>query len=181
MYSITRKINFEMAHRIHNQELDPELSLSSTCKCKRIHGHSYEVELTLESKETTSGMVTDLGNLKKFETLLKDTFDHRILLYQKDPLLRDFFGNANYLEICNLYLPNVAFLSNALRSPHWLNCTNDLVESVVIFNREPTSENLAFCIFCMFPHTHSAFTEVSLKAVKVKESPNGFAIYTDSI
>lgn len=68
---------FENAHIVRN---------CSSKRCKSsIHGHSYKVELFLESKFLdNAGMVYDFGLLKKEVRQIIDSFDHAITLFKDD-------------------------------------------------------------------------------------------------
>jgi 6-pyruvoyltetrahydropterin/6-carboxytetrahydropterin synthase len=75
---IIRKLfKFENAHIVRN---------CSTSRCKySLHGHSYKVELLLESKYLDGGqMIYDFGLLKGLIKELIDSFDHSISLWNGD-------------------------------------------------------------------------------------------------
>jgi 6-pyruvoyltetrahydropterin/6-carboxytetrahydropterin synthase len=49
-------------------------------KCGRMHGHTYEVELVLESPQLDHvGFVRDYGELAVFKHWLDSTFDHHLI------------------------------------------------------------------------------------------------------
>ena len=82
---IIRKLfKFENAHIVRN---------CSTQRCSQnIHGHSYRVEVLLESNYLDSGqMVYDFGLMKRTIKELIETFDHSITLWVGDDVeyLRD--------------------------------------------------------------------------------------------
>ena len=75
---IIRKLfKFENAHIVRN---------CSTVRCsENIHGHSYRVEVLLESNYLDSGhMVYDFGLTKVYIKELIDSFDHAITLWSGD-------------------------------------------------------------------------------------------------
>ena len=75
---IIRKVfSFENAHIVR---------FCSSKRCKSsIHGHSYRVEVLLESKYLdNAGMVYDFGLLKGYVGQIIDSFDHAITLFNKD-------------------------------------------------------------------------------------------------
>jgi len=81
---IIRKLfKFENAHIVRG---------CSTQKCsENIHGHSYKVEVLLESNYLDHGqMVYDFGLTKRYIKELIDTFDHAITLWSQD--------NPSYIE-----------------------------------------------------------------------------------
>lgn len=76
--------NIEVAHRLYETK----------GKCEAIHGHSMWIDLRLYGKRISStGMLLNIlgepfefGDVKKiFRTFLDSTFDHRLLLNEKDP------------------------------------------------------------------------------------------------
>ncbi|HHH19431.1 MAG TPA: 6-carboxytetrahydropterin synthase [Campylobacterales bacterium] len=75
---IIRKLfKFENAHIVRN---------CSTRRCsENIHGHSYKVEVLLESNYLDNGqMVYDFGLTKRYIKELIDAFDHSITLWSGD-------------------------------------------------------------------------------------------------
>lgn len=78
---IIRKLfTFENAHIVRG---------CSTQKCSQnIHGHSYRVEVLLESNYLDNGqMVYDFGLTKRYIKELIDAFDHSITLWSGDNLV----------------------------------------------------------------------------------------------
>jgi 6-pyruvoyltetrahydropterin/6-carboxytetrahydropterin synthase len=72
MYTISKTWTFDAAHKLDR--------LPSSHKCAQLHGHTYRVELILESKELDSvGFVLDYGDLDSFGAWLQTTFDHTYL------------------------------------------------------------------------------------------------------
>lgn len=83
MISITKKIEFEAAHRLSNYD----------GPCKEIHGHTYKLEVTVTGPiQDDTDMVLDFKILKKLlsETVLKH-FDHALIL-KDEPGNRQIFG-----------------------------------------------------------------------------------------
>lgn len=75
---IIRKLfKFENAHIVRE---------CSTLRCSRnLHGHSYKVEVLLESNYLDNGqMVYDFGLTKLYIKEMLDSFDHAITLWSKD-------------------------------------------------------------------------------------------------
>lgn len=74
---VTKEFDFEMAHALWNYD----------GPCKNIHGHSYELKVTLigepnkDIDDPKNGMVVDFGDIKKW---IKDSiineFDHALLV-----------------------------------------------------------------------------------------------------
>ena len=77
---LTKHFSFEAAHALHNYD----------GKCSRLHGHSYQLFVTVIGTPETDpdspklGMVMDFGLLKKIvnEEII-DKFDHSVVLNEK--------------------------------------------------------------------------------------------------
>ncbi len=86
---IIRKLfKFENAHIVRD---------CSTRRCsENIHGHSYKIEILLESNYLDAGqMVYDFGLTKLYIKELIDSFDHAITLWSKD--------DPDYIEVMRRY------------------------------------------------------------------------------
>lgn len=72
MYLITKEFSFEASHRLDH--------LPETHKCSRLHGHSYRVQVVLESRELNpDGFVRDYGELDPLKRFIDERLDHRHL------------------------------------------------------------------------------------------------------
>ena len=71
-------MNFEYGHRI----------LNHPGKCKRLHGHSGRLELTVKGPiDQDTGMIIDFGDINiTVGTWVKDNLDHKTILQYGDPL-----------------------------------------------------------------------------------------------
>jgi len=80
---IRKLFKFENAHIVRD---------CTTQRCsENIHGHSYKIEVLLESNYLDNGqMVYDFGLTKRYIKELIDSFDHGITLWAKD--------DAGYIE-----------------------------------------------------------------------------------
>lgn len=76
MITITRKLEFDAGHRVHNHE----------SKCGTLHGHRYVAEITATAPELDSlGRVIDFSVLKeKIGTWLDEAWDHNTLVFRED-------------------------------------------------------------------------------------------------
>lgn len=74
--TITRKLEFDAAHRVMNHE----------SKCSTMHGHRYTVEITAEAEQLDDiGRIIDFSVLKaKLGTWLDEHWDHNVILFEKD-------------------------------------------------------------------------------------------------
>lgn len=79
---LTRLFTFETAHAL----------LHYDGPCRRIHGHSYKLEVTVigtplvEEEHPKNGMVMDFGDLKQLvQEQIVQPFDHALVLAQESP------------------------------------------------------------------------------------------------
>jgi 6-pyruvoyltetrahydropterin/6-carboxytetrahydropterin synthase len=79
---ITKEFKFEMAHALMGYD----------GPCRNIHGHSYELKVTVagnpieDENDPKLGMVMDFGDLKKIvRDAIIDEFDHALLLNKRMP------------------------------------------------------------------------------------------------
>jgi len=71
-YELSQRFYFEAAHTLH-REVDAEGS-------RRIHGHTYHCEVTMEGQPAIdTGMVQDLGIVRREIECVRDKLDHRFL------------------------------------------------------------------------------------------------------
>ena len=74
---VTKEFSFEMAHALWNYD----------GACSNIHGHSYNLRVTLigeplaDKNNPKKGMVVDFGDIKKWvKSSVIDVFDHALLI-----------------------------------------------------------------------------------------------------
>lgn len=72
---LKQKAIFDAAHRL----------LGYNGNCKNLHGHTWAVEIEIESNREMDqcGMLLDYRTIKNY---IKDTWDHRAILNMDDPL-----------------------------------------------------------------------------------------------
>lgn len=72
MYVISKKFSFSASHQLSG--------LREGHQCARLHGHNYEIVLTLSANELDdTGFVRDYSDLDVIIDSVKDMFDHRHL------------------------------------------------------------------------------------------------------
>ncbi|MBI2279567.1 MAG: 6-carboxytetrahydropterin synthase QueD [Bacteroidetes bacterium] len=105
---VTKQFHFEMAHAL----------LDYDGPCKNIHGHSYQLNVTVKGKVKTNtsdsdeGMVVDFGIIKKIvKDLVVDVFDHALVLNEK----------------AKIEASNFEFMNKLIRVPYQPTCENMLV------------------------------------------------------
>jgi len=141
MLSLTKIFHFEMAHAIHGYP----------GACKNIHGHSYELHVTVTAaKESQNyipapGFILDFKELKQLVTsAIIQTFDHKLVL------------SRAYL------VNNPAVISQ---------------ENLVTWEAEPTAENL---LIYMKQNLCEKFPdEVKLVKLKLYETKDSYAEWTN--
>ena len=71
-FRIGKRFKFSASHQL--------FGLAEGHKCARLHGHNYEVEVTLEAQAVgTEGFVRDYGDLDRLKDYLSSHLDHRHL------------------------------------------------------------------------------------------------------
>jgi 6-pyruvoyltetrahydropterin/6-carboxytetrahydropterin synthase len=73
-HELSQRFHFEAAHTLRRAEATDEVESS-----RRIHGHTYQAELTLRGQPDERGMVMDLGLLRAEISALREQLDHRFL------------------------------------------------------------------------------------------------------
>ncbi|WP_373028574.1 6-pyruvoyl tetrahydropterin synthase family protein [Sulfurovum sp.] len=140
---IRKLFKFENAHIVRD---------CTTQRCsENIHGHSYKIEVLLESNYLDDGqMVYDFGLTKLYIKELIDSFDHAITLWSKD--------DTNYLEAMKTY-------------------SNRWVELPV----SPSAEQFSRVIYLMVERVlactvmQNGEREVTLHSIIVHETDTGYA------
>lgn len=134
MIRLTKVFHFETAHAIHGYD----------GKCRNIHGHSYELHVTIagETPETgfipAPGFVIDFKEIKKAGKEVLDLLDHKIVLSE------DFL--AAHPE-------------------------NKEHENLVVWSYEPTAENILLHIKNIFDRNLPSHVKpVKLRLYETKDS-----------
>ena len=137
MLSLTKIFHFEMAHAIHGYP----------GSCKNIHGHSYELHVTVSSASdhkdfiTPPGFIIDFKEIKKMVTgSVIDVLDHKVLLSE------DFLKS----------------------NPHFLQ-----QENLITWKAEPTAENILLFIKQALSKVFPA--SVTLSHLKLFETKDSYA------
>lgn len=81
--TVTRRIHFNAAHRLHSTELSDEENKRTfgLCNNPNYHGHNYELDVSVEGEvDPVTGYVADLGEVKRIvEDLVVSKLDHKNL------------------------------------------------------------------------------------------------------
>jgi 6-pyruvoyltetrahydropterin/6-carboxytetrahydropterin synthase len=143
--SVEKEVQFDTGHRVHLHG----------GKCRNLHGHRYRVvagvagEVQADGGQSESGMVIDFGTLKEALMQIHDAFDHKLVLYEKDPLY-EWFENGDGYTYTHM---------------------ND-ADAIVGVPFIPTAENFAINIFNTL-----LFAGLNVAYVRVYETPTSVATY----
>jgi 6-pyruvoyltetrahydropterin/6-carboxytetrahydropterin synthase len=90
--TVTRRMHFSAAHRVHNPQLSDEENRRTFGKCNNPnwHGHNYILDVSVRGEvDPRTGYVIDLSRVKSIVTThVVDKVDHRNLNLEVD-FLRD--------------------------------------------------------------------------------------------
>lgn len=137
MISITKIFRFEAAHAIHNYP----------GPCAQLHGHSYELQVTVQAKESSDDFIGGLGiiiDFKNLKVLVQDAaidaLDHKLILSK-------------------------AYLAETKRDYS--------SDELVVFDNEPTAENLL--LFLCHQIRARLPNSIQLSALKLWETRDSYA------
>jgi 6-pyruvoyltetrahydropterin/6-carboxytetrahydropterin synthase len=137
MLRLTKIFHFEMAHAIHGYQ----------GACKNIHGHSYELHVTIGTitvqKEyiPSPGFIIDFKQIKNLvNTAIIDKFDHSLILSE-------------------------AFLHD--------HPTNNIHDNLIIWEVEPSAENIL--LYMQEKLSSKLPTDIKLLQLKLFETKDSFA------
>ncbi len=137
MIRLTKIFHFEMAHAIHGYQ----------GACKNIHGHSYELHVTLGTIEIQKayilmpGFIIDFKQIKNLvNTAIIEKFDHSLIL-------------------------STAYLSD--------HPTNNIHDNLIIWEVEPSAENIL--IYMQDVLNSKLPSDIKLIQIKLFETKDSFA------
>lgn len=92
MLAVTRQHTLAAAHRLYDYN----------GRCERLHGHNYRIEVTVSARGLNAlGMVVDFADIKRqLLDALDQAWDHRTLLYDRDPLCAQLSAILDDGSIC---------------------------------------------------------------------------------
>lgn len=68
--ALTKIFTFDAAHHLHLYE----------GKCKNLHGHTYQIEITISGMVNPIGIAVDFADIKKiYKKVIEEKLDHRYL------------------------------------------------------------------------------------------------------
>lgn len=172
MYIISKEIEGDFGHRVWTQNLDEEFAMTSSCKCKALHGHRFKIvpELYNEEGLRADGMVTDFSHLAKFKNWVDDVMDHKMLLDLKDPALYILFPKLQQIVMRPVTYLKAPFDPNEM--DHLAEI--EVYEGLTIVDFVPTAENL--CKWLAVNILPNFLPKgVRVKALTFYETPKSFA------
>ena len=143
MLLLTKKFRFEMAHAIFGHQ----------GPCRNIHGHSYELQVTVAPRWTENGYIEAPGFILDFKELkglivssIVELFDHKLILS------KDFISQYP-----------------AIRS----------LENLLIWSAEPTAENLL--LYMQMTIREQLPEQMELRRLRLYETRDSYADWENSI
>lgn len=184
MQEISKDFSFCYGHRVYTQELNPEFSIDSSCKCRHLHGHEALVTVFLTSSELDkAGMVTDFKHLGWLKNWLDDNIDHKFIISRYDPvaptLIPDWVYNY-YKDVrvdTRLAGWTIDIKKYLQENPDSLDSTQvEYLGSFFIVDFVPTSEHLSKWLYGLVQHK---MQKLNVKVSKIDwwETPKSRATY----
>jgi 6-pyruvoyltetrahydropterin/6-carboxytetrahydropterin synthase len=100
--TVTRRVHFSAAHRLHNPSLSAaeNRSIFGLCNNPNYHGHNYELEVSVEGEiDSKTGYVADLGEVKRLvDEHVVQHLDHKNLNLDV-PEFRDLIPTTENLVV----------------------------------------------------------------------------------
>lgn len=186
MFVIAKEFEFDYAHRVFVQNVDPQLSLTNCNKCRFPHGHRGRVLVHLKANELDDkGMVFDFVNLNFIKKFIDDVLDHKCILSIQDPslpifypLLKNIHENFVQLPIEDDYLQRFPEGYWLIKPEYYSNLSNteqEIYGGLVFVNFIPTSENLSKWLFDIVQKKIEDYATVS--RVQFFETPKSQSNY----
>jgi len=173
-WEIDKTFSWEGGHRVWAQKLNHvELSISTDCACKHLHGHSYSIKVFLGSDTLDhSEMVTDFKNLNFMKQFVDDVLDHKFMIDINDP-------NFDMITASHMSIREDFKNFTNLGSYNWVGLTESKqlhYSSFVLVDFVPTSENI--CKY-LFEYAQSRIGDVAkVTAVELWETKKSHCRYT---
>lgn len=94
MITVTKRHTFSAAHRLYDYN----------GKCEHLHGHNYKIEITITNDSLDElGMILDFAAVKDLLlTKLDALWDHKTLLFSKDPLSKELPNLLQDNSVCTV-------------------------------------------------------------------------------
>lgn len=147
MYTVTKEFTFDYAHR---------LILDYPSKCSNIHGHTGKVQLTIASSkllEEYNDILINFVDLKEFIDKIKEDFDHKLILNEKDKEIIEFMNKCKCRYVMLKSNPTSETFARiiAVRAAGWL---NNLLPTI---SKDPVNDIKDMIIKVTFWETPTSF------------------------
>ncbi|MFB0516355.1 MAG: 6-pyruvoyl tetrahydropterin synthase family protein [Candidatus Neomarinimicrobiota bacterium] len=100
---VVKRFRWSMAHRLTHGYQGP---------CASLHGHEYEVEVTVAGEMDAMGLAVDFADIKRAcQGWIKEHLDHTTIVYDQDTPLLDFLQlekQKHYVVDFNTTAENIA-------------------------------------------------------------------------
>lgn len=184
MFVIVKEFEFDYAHRVFVQDVDPELSLTNCNKCRFPHGHRGRVLIHLAAETLDEkGMVFDFVNLNFIKKFIDDVLDHKCILSYQDPSLPIFYPllknindetDINFDQLLDSHQEGYLLIKPELFQD--LSTTEQEIYGGLVFvDFIPTSENLSKWLFDIVQKRLEGYATVS--RVQFFETPKSQSNY----
>lgn len=170
-WHIDKTFDFCYGHRVWNQELDPELSCNSSCKCRHQHGHQGQIKVFLRGDQLKNGMVLDFVELNWFKKWVDDNLDHKMILDINDPAIEFLYPDVIQMLEYKEHFSVVSQHSLSLLTQPGV----EIYEGLVFVDFVPTSENLAKWLFDVVQKKLEGIAVVD--RIEFNETPKSRSIY----
>lgn len=143
-FGVTKTFEFEASHK---------LNLPYDSPCSKIHGHSYKVEITVETQKLNDdGMVIDFTHLKPIKEKIMEEWDHALIVSQHDPHIELFekldtswnVSKLAVLEFKNITAENMAVYITTLTRQFIRSKINTDIEKIEVSIWETSSNKATF-------------------------------------
>lgn len=188
MYTIEKTFEFDLAHRIHNQNLDDKFTENKNpiLKCRRFHGHTAQLKIKLGADELADDMVLDYNEIGFIKKMIDDVLDHKTLISTYDPL---------YEKVVKRIYMDYSESGTLCITPTWWRCSyltiddyitdpdiREFISSFTLVQFTTSSENIANWIAGVVNEHIDLYnsrnhTDVKLISVSYKETPKSEAVY----
>jgi 6-pyruvoyl-tetrahydropterin synthase len=189
MYIIQKEFTADLAHRVHNQNLDSKFTenCSKKLKCRGLHGHTVSILIALKADNLVKDMVLDYNELGWFKSdIIENLLDHKTLLCRDDPVFQKLFAPLAPYEWKEKYSVPGKDVWKFMLSENQDPAINELLGSITILSFPSTSENLAEWIYGLVDRAIKSFnernnTKVEVESVSYMETPKSKATYRPQV
>lgn len=189
MYTIEKTFTGDVAHRIHNQCLDADYTEGHSVipKCRRLHGHTFELKVKFGSDTLLDDMVLDYNEMGFVKNFINDVLDHRTLLSMNDPWLAKIIVPLYQLHSGKsiTYTDSIRWICKFINTSD-INDTDikEFFDSFSLVNFTTSSEHISEWLHRIVSgvvHVYNAKHRTNIRVISVsyKETPKSEAVYCE--